>query len=146
MQSKSSQWFECKVRYTKPQPDGLDKKVTEAYTVEALSFSEAEAKITEELSSYLSGEFLISDIKIAPYREVFFAEADSADRWYRARLAFITIDEKTEREKRTPVTYLVNASGLASCVRNIEQFMSSTMIDYTIVSIQETALLDVFTI
>lgn len=124
----------------------MDKKVTEAYTVEALSFSEAEAKITEELSSYISGEFLIADIKIAPYREVFFAEADSADRWYRARLAFITIDEKTEREKRTPVTYLVNAGGLASCVRNIEQFMSSTMIDYAIVSIQETALMDVFTV
>ena len=93
--------------------DGLQKKVTETYTTDALSFTEAEQRIMEEMSSYISGEFDIKDIKIAPYKEIFFSDADSADRWYKAKLQFITIDEKTEKEKRSSVNYLVNAGTLS---------------------------------
>lgn len=144
MRSRTAQWFECKIQYEKTMDDGLQKKVTEGYVVDALSFTEAEQRIMEELSSYISGEFTIKDIKIAPYKEIFFADMDSADRWYKAKLQFITIDEKTAKEKRSSINYLVNAGTLNGAVKNIEEVMGGTMIDYVIASIAETSLMDVY--
>jgi hypothetical protein len=144
MRSRTAQWFECKIQYEKTMDDGLQKKVTELYVVDALSFTEAEQRIMEELSSYISGEFTIKDIKIAPYKEIFFADMDSADRWYKAKLQFITIDEKTAKEKRSSINYLVNAGTLNGAVKNIEEVMGGTMVDYVIASVAETQLLDVF--
>ena len=118
--------------------------MTESYTVDALSFTEAEKRIMEEMSSYISGEFTIKDIKIAPYKEIFFSDEEMADRWYKAKLQFITIDEKTEKEKRTAVNYLVQAGTLKGAVGNIDTVMGGTMIDYVIASVAETTLMDVF--
>ena len=118
--------------------------MTESYTVDALSFTEAEKRIMEEMSSYISGEFTIKDIKIAPYKEIFFSDEEMADRWYKAKLQFITIDEKTEKEKRTAVNYLVQAGTLKGAVGNIDAVMGGTMIDYVIASVAETTLMDVF--
>lgn len=144
MRSRTALWFECKIQYEKTVEDGLQKKVTETYTVDALSFTEAEQRITEELSSYIRGQFDIKDIKIAPYKEIFFADEDSADRWYKVKLQFITIDEKTEKEKRSNVNYLVNAGTLNGAVKNIDEAMGGTMIDYVIAAVSETSLMDVF--
>ncbi len=144
MRSRTAIWFECKIQYEKVMEDGLQKKVTETYTIDALSFTEAEQRIMEEMSSYISGEFTIKDIKIAPYKEIFFSDEDMADRWYKTKLQFITIDEKTEKEKRTAVNYLVNAGTLHGAVKNIDEVMGGTMIDYVIASVAETALMDVF--
>ena len=144
MRSRTAQWFECKIRYEKVQEDGLMKKVTESYTVDALSFSEAETRIMEEMASYISGEFTVEDIKKAPYKEIFFSDDDMADKWYKAKLAFITIDEHTEREKRQNVNYLVQAGSLNSAMRNIDEVMGGTMIDYVQCALQETPLMDVF--
>ena len=124
--------------------DGLQKKVNEAYVVDALSFTEAERRIMEEMSSYISGEFEVSDIKRAAYKEIFFSDEELADCWYKAKLQFITIDEKTEKEKRSNVSYLVQAGTLNSAVKNLDEVMGGTMIDYVIVAIAETALMDVF--
>jgi hypothetical protein len=124
--------------------DGLQKKVTETYTIDALSFTEAEQRIMEELSAYISGEFDIKDIKIAPYKEIFFADQDLADKWYKTKLEFITIDEKTAKEKKSAVNYLVNAGTLNGAVKNIDEVMGGTMIDYVIASVSETKLMDVF--
>ena len=98
----------------------------------------------EEMSAFISGEFTIKDIKIAPYKEIFFADTDSADRWYKAKLQFITIDEKTAKEKRTSVNYLVNAGTLNGAVKNIDEVMGGTMVDYVIASVSETQLMDVY--
>ena len=137
-------WFECKIGYEKTMEDGLQKKVNESYVVDALSFTEAEKRIMEEMSSYISGEFTVKDIKIAPYKEIFFSDEEMADRWYKAKLDFITIDEKTEKEKRSGVTYLVQAGTLNSAVKNIDNVMGGTMNDYVIASVAETKLMDVF--
>ena len=110
MRSRTATWFECKIRYEKTMEDGMQKKVTEAYVVDAPSFSEAEERIIEEMSSYISGEFNVTDIKKAPYGEIFFSDQEMADRWYKAKLQFITLDEKTEKEKRSNVSYLVEGS------------------------------------
>ena len=144
MKSRTAIWFECKIGYEKTLEDGLQKKVKENYVVDALSFTEAEKRIMEEMSSYISGEFTIKDIKIAPYKEIFFSDEEMADRWYKAKLQFITIDEKTEKEKRSNVNYLVQAGTLKGAVGNIESVMGTTMIDYVIASIAETTLMDVF--
>ena len=144
MRSRTAIWFECKIRYEKVMEDGLQKKVTEQYVVDALSFSEAEERIIEEMSSYISGEFDVTDIKKAAYKEIFFSEDEMADRWFKAKLQFITIDEKTEKEKRSSVTYLVQAGSLKGAVANVESVMGTTMIDYVIASVAETQLMDVF--
>ena len=144
MRSKTAIWFECKIRYEKTMEDGLLKKVNEVYVIDALSFSEAEERITKEISSYISGEFEIVDVKIAPYREVFFADDNLADQWFKAKLSFITIDERGDKEKRTSVMYLVNAGNINHAIKNIGEVMSGTMIDYVTTSISATKIFDVF--
>ena len=144
MRSRTAIWFECKIQYEKMMEDGLQKKVVETYTIDALSFTEAEQRIMEEMSSYISGEFTIKDIKIAPYGEIFFSDEEMADKWYKTKLQFITIDEKTAKEKKSSVNYLVNAGTLNGAVKNIDEVMGGTMIDYIIYSVSETSLMDVF--
>ena len=143
MRSRTANWFECKVQYEKVMEDGLQKKVKELYTVDALSFSEAETRIIEEMAAYISGEYEVVDIKKAKYKEIFFSDDPMADRFYKAKLQFITIDEKTEKEKRQNVLYLVQAGSLNGALNNIDEVMGGTMIDYASVEIKETALMDV---
>lgn len=137
-------WFECKIRYEKVMEDGTPKKVNEVYVIDALSFSEAEERIMEEMSSYISGEIELVDVKIAPYKEIFFADNNLADRWFKAKVVYITIDERTQREKRMPVMVLVNAGNINSAIKNTDEVMGGTMIDYAITAIQETKIFDVF--
>uniref|UniRef100_A0AB33J4H9 DUF4494 domain-containing protein n=1 Tax=Prevotella sp. GTC17259 TaxID=3236795 RepID=A0AB33J4H9_9BACT len=144
MRSRTASWFETKIRYEKTMEDGMQKKVTEQYVVDALSFTEAENAIINEMSSYISGEFKITDIKPASYGEIFFSDADLDDRWYKAKLQFITIDEKTEKEKRSTVTYLVQAANVPVAVKHIDEIMGGTMIDYVIAGINETQIMDVY--
>ena len=144
MRSRTAQWFETKVRYDKTREDGMPKKVIESYVVDALSFGEAEERITKEMSVYISGEFNVKAIAPATYGEVFFSENANDDRWYKTKLQFITIDEKSEKEKKTNVYYLVQAANLNGAVKNIDEVMGGTMIDYVIASINETSIMDVF--
>lgn len=143
MRSKTSLWFETKVKYDKTMEDGQPKKVSESYVVEAMSFGEAEEKITEEMSAYISGEFDVKAITPTTYGEIFFSENTNDDRWYKTKLQFITIDEKTEKEKRSNAYYLVQAASLNGAVKNIEEVMGTTMIDYVIAAINETKIMDV---
>lgn len=144
MRTRTGTWIETKVKYQKTMEDGTEKMVTEPYVVDALSFTEAESKIIDEMSVYVSGEFQVKAVKKAQYSEIFFSEVDDDDKWYKAKLQFITIDEKTEREKRSNVTYLVQAKSLARALRYIDEVMGKTMIDYDTVGINETKIFDVF--
>lgn len=144
MRTRNSEWYEVKYQHEQTQEDGTQKKITELYTVDALSFTEAESKITEEMKLYVSGETFIKAITRAPYKEIFFDERESADKYYKAKLDFITIDEKTEKEKKSTVTYLVQAASLDEAKKNINEVMGTTMIDYDIQSIAETKIMDVF--
>ena len=144
MRSRTAIWFEAKIRYEKMMEDGCLKKVTETYVIDALSFGEAEKRILEEMTSYVSGEVEVCALKIAPYKEIFFADSNMDDKWYVAKLAFITIDEKTDKEKKTRVCYLVNAGNINAAVKNIEEQMAGTMIDYDTFNVSETQILDVF--
>lgn len=144
MRSRTANWFECVVRYERQMEDGMNKKVSELYVVDALSFGEAEERITGEMSAYVSGEFEVKNITPAAYGEIFFSENDNDDRWYKAKLSFITIDEKAEKEKRSTVTYLVQAATFNGAVKNIEEVMSGSLVDYVIANISETKIMDVY--
>lgn len=144
MRSRTANWMECILRYEKTMEDGLQKKVTEKYVVDALSFTEAEKRITEEMSSYISGEFDIANINPCAFKEIFFSDDAEADKWYKAKLAFITIDEKTDKEKKSKVQYLVQAGSFDGAKKNIDEVMGGTMIDYVIEKVEETAYMDVF--
>lgn len=144
MKQRTATWFICKVNIEKTMEDGLVKKVTEQYVVDALSFSEAEARITELLSTYAAGTMTVEDISRAPFREIFFTENDEDDKWYKAKLAFITLDERTEKEKRTNVTYLVQGKSLDGAIKHVNEVMSSTLIEYASLAMQETQIMDVY--
>ena len=135
-------WFECKVRYDKTMENGAQKKVNEPYLVDALSFTEAEARMIEEITPFISGDFSISAVKRTKIAEIFWD--DSADRWYLVKVAFITIDEKTAAEKKTTSLILVAASDFRGALDAFMLGMKDTMADFEIVSITETPLMDVF--
>ena len=134
-------WFECKIQYEKTMENGMNKKVTEPYLVDALSFTEAEARIIEEMTPYISGEFTVSDIKRARYSELFFAEDTESDRWFKCKLTFITLDEKSGSEKKTSTNVLVQASDLRDAVKKLDEGMKGSMADYIIASVAETAIM-----
>lgn len=143
LRSRTSTWFECKVRYEKTQEDGSDKLVNELYVVDALSFTEAEASIIDNMAVYVSGELKIANINHANYNEIFFSGNDDDDLWFKARLAFITIDDKN-KEKRTYVNYLIQAKSIERAKRYVDEVMGETIIDYELKSLSETKIFDVF--
>lgn len=134
--------FECKIKYDKLQENGIQKTVTEPYLLDALSFTEAEKRIVEEVQPFISGEFTISDIKRKRFAEVFLN--DRGDRYYKARLQYLTLDEKSGTEKKTNVNMLVQASSLREALEIVEKEMDKTMIDYVIHTISETPIMDLF--
>ncbi len=137
-------WFECKIRYEKTMENGLTKKVTEPYLVDALSFTEAEKRIIEEMTPFMSGEFTVSDIKRANYSELFSSHEEKADRWFKCKLFFITLDEKSGAEKKTSTQILVQAADLRDAVKKLDEGMKGTLADYVIASVAETAIMDVY--
>ncbi len=140
----TNDWFECKVRYDKTMETGLQKKVTEPYLVEALSFTEAERRFIEEMTPMLTGEFTVTDIKRARLAEIFESRNAAADRWYRAKLAFITLDEKTGAEKRTRQNVLIQSTNLPTAIQELEEHMKGTLGDWVVEAVVETAIMDVF--
>lgn len=144
IKSETGDFYEVGVRYDKTQENGTNKKVTEKYAVDAISFGEAEASIVKEMGTYISGEYKLTSNSLANYHEVLTTEADNADKYYKVRAAFITFDDKTQHEKRSNTSFLVQASSLRNAVDNFDTFMGSSMIDFSIVSVQETKLMDIF--
>lgn len=139
-----SKYFIAKIRYEKTNENGNSKKVTETYLVDALSFTEAEARIIEEITPFITGDFEVSNITPANIAEIAFTEDVSADKWYKCKLEYITVSEKTEAVKRIPSYVLVQASSSRDAVKRFDAHMKGTMADYELVTINETRLMDVF--
>ena len=144
MRSKTATWFVGGISYEKTMEDGLQKKVTEQYVIDALSFTEAEERITEEMSAYISGEFSVKTCAFTPFREIFFSDKDADEKWYKTKIDFISYDEKSGKEKRSHNYYLVQASSISGALKNIQAVMNGTIVDYVIMSIQETPIVGVF--
>ena len=137
-------WFECKVKYERLQEDGSVKKVPETYLVEAFNFTEAEKRVTEELKPFVKGEFDIDNIHKVKYMEIFDSDVESDDRWYRLKLQFVTLDEKSGKEKKTVSAVLVKANSIARSLENFEKGTKDSVTDFTITQDVETPIMDVF--
>ena len=137
-------YFLSTVRYEKTMENGLNKTVSEQYLFDALSFTEAEARTIEELKPYISGEFSIPQIVKPRISELMLSEDVSADRYYKVKVSFITLDEKTGAEKKTAQFILVQASDFKNAYDRFIEGMKGSMADYEIVSIVETPILDYY--
>lgn len=135
-------WFECKVRFDKMQENGAVKKVNEPYLVDALSFTEAESRIIEEMKPYISGDFTVSAVKKTRIAEIFFD--DRGDKYYMVKYNMITLDEKSGAEKKSAVYALAQAADFEMALSVFLENMKGTLGDYEIASIAETPLMDVF--
>ena len=137
-----SQWFETKVKYDKTMLDtGAIKSVTEPYLVDALSFTEAEARITKEMEPFVSGELTVTAVRKVRFEDVLYHEG--GDRWYKVKINMITIDEKTGAEKRSASFSLVQASEFKLALDYFLEAMKSVLFDFEIVNITEMAYIDV---
>jgi hypothetical protein len=135
-------WFECKIKYEKTVEEGKIASTSETYLVDALSFTEAEARIIKEMTPFISGEFEVANIRRMRIGEMFPGE--NADKWYRCKVNYITLDEEKGVEKRTAVTMLAQANDLKEACDVLTEGMKGTLSDYEIVSVTETAIMDVY--
>ena len=138
-------WFECKVSYER-QADSMGmKKVSESYLVDALSFTEAEERITKEISPFVSvGELEVVNIRRARIAELFLNEEAEDDRYFRAKVNFITVDEKSGSEKKTSATMIVKSDSLPNAVTELKAQLDGQMATYEIAAITDTQILDVY--
>ena len=143
MKNTINKYFEVKVKMQKTQEDGTQKKVSEQYVVEAATFGEAERRITECLKPYIEGEFNVTDIKIAGYCQIVNGD-ENADKFFKAKVTFVALDETAGKEKKTSELYLVQSETLESAESDVKNYLNDG--NTTISSIAETAILDVFTL
>lgn len=136
--------YECGVRYERTMENGMTKKVTELYLVDALSFAEAEGRITKEMEPYISGDFDVVTIKRTNYSEIVENPDISADKYFKAKLMFITMDEKSGKEKKQAVYFIVRASDIDNAHRVVVEHMRTSVMDYEIATLDETKIMDLF--
>ena len=143
MKQISGIWFECKVRYEQTQEDGTEKMVIETYVYKAADFGEAHDKAVKNMSTFISGEFGITAMKIAQYGEVVMQDDRTEEKFYRVKVIFITLDEKTNKEKKTACHYLVNADSVEKARKYADTILSDSMVDFVIEAVQEAKIIDV---
>lgn len=140
-------WFECKVSYER-QTDNLGTaKVSENYLVDALSFTEAEKRIIEEVTPFATiggGDLEVVNIRRARIAELFLSEDPSYDRYYRAKVYFITVDEKSGKEKRSAAQMIIKSDSLANAVKELTAQMDGQLAAYELAAITETQIMDVY--
>lgn len=138
-----SNWFECKVKYQKVDENGKQKGVSELYMVDAVSFTDAESRITKELEDYAGlGEFIVASIKTTNYAEIIPNE--SGDRWFKCKAVFISFDEKSGKERRTSSSILVQATDVKDAYEVLSKALSTSISDFTIPMVQESSIMDIF--
>ena len=139
-------YFECKVKFDNDAEGGKIVKTSETYLVEAMNFTDAETRITEEVAPFCSGEFEVTDIKKAKYEELFMSDREMDDKWYKVKVNFITLDEKSQTEKKSAHLMLVQSCGVKAALAKYEEGMKNSMMDWDIALIQETPILDVYSL
>ena len=141
--TKSGSYFESKVRLERISEDGMLVKFNELYVVNSMSFTETEAKLNEMVSLYSQGEFDVLTEVRAKYKEIFFSDSEQDDLFYKVKVDFVTLDERTEKQKHSKVDYLVQASSIESAKKNVDEVLGGTMMDYKILAVSETAIQEV---
>ena len=136
------QWFECKVRYDKEDEQGTQKMVTEPYLVDAVSFTEVETRIHKEMEQYISGEFWVTKINKTNLADVIPFEV--GEFWYKCKVVYIDVDEKSGKEKKTNSHILIEADTVKEAYDRLEENLSTLLVPYDILAITQTAIMEVF--
>ena len=137
-------YFEVTVKYKKTAENGKVVKISEKYLADALSFTEAEARINEEMKPFISGEFVVSAIKRARINEIFENVKFESDKYFKAKVNFITMNEEKGVEKKTASYMLIRATDIKEAREALVYGMKGTMADYEVEAITETKIVDVF--
>lgn len=144
MKTLSGNYFIVGVRYQKMLEDGAEVKTTEQYVVEALSWTESESTTTNNMAAYNHGDMDIVTMKKANFSELFLSERDDEDKYYECSINIISVDEKSSKEKRSKVRYLVQGKSFENAKKNLDEAMSGTMLDYEVAGLKETSIIDIF--
>lgn len=140
----TANWFEAKVKYIRVGEDGRERRVNEAYLLDAMSYTEAESRITKEMESVIKGDYYISSLKKSNITEIVPSGDETDDRWYKAKIAIIDADEVSGKEKRSFQYYLVAAADTSKALENLEKSLATFVVPYEVVNIGDTAFMDVF--
>lgn len=140
----TANWFEAKVKYVKVNEDGREKKVTESYLLDAMSYTEAESRIMKEMESVIKGDYYITGLKKSNITELVESVDENDDRWYKAKIAIIDADEVSGKEKSSNQYYLVAAANIKRALENLEKSLATFVVPYEIGSIADTQFMDVF--
>jgi len=130
------------VKYRKTHETGEQKVTTDTYLLDAVSYTEAESRITEEMKAYTNEDLRIMNIKVANFSEVHPFE--NSDRWFKSKVSLVALDEESGKERKTNIFLLVQANDVKEAFENTTKAMETTMGDYSIPSITESPILDVF--
>lgn len=137
-----NQWFTVKVKYTKQLENGTFKRVTESYLLAAMTFTDAEARVYEELGSIIRGEFIVVSITRADFHDIF--HYDDADVWFKCKISYESQDADSERQKKITQVFLVAANSVKEADQKLKESLASLMVDFLITSIVVTGIVDIF--
>lgn len=140
----TANWFEAKVKYVKVGEDGRERKVSEMYLLDAMSYTEAESKMVSEMETIVKGDYYIPSLKKSNITEVVMSEDERDDRWYKAKIAIIDADEVSGKEKSSYQYYLVAAADTNRALENIERALATFVVPYEVAGINDTKFMDVF--
>ena len=140
----TANWFEVQIKHTKIIEDGRTKKSTDSYLLDAMSYTEAEARIMLEMESVINGDYSINPLKKSNITEVVYSEDENDDRWYKAKVAIIDADEISGKSKTSFTYYLVAASNINRALENLEKALATFIVPYEIASIADTPIVDVY--
>lgn len=135
-------WFTVKVKYTKQLENGSFKRVTEPYLLAAMTFTDAEARIYEELGAIIRGEFNVVGITRTEIHDIFFYE--DADIWYKIKLSYESLDADSEKTKKVSQNFLVTAHSVKEAFERISESLSTLMVDFEIPMITVSPIVEVF--
>jgi hypothetical protein len=135
-------WFECKVKYVKVDDDGRERKVNETYLVDAVSFTDAETRIIQQMQTMVRGEFTVDNIKKSNIVEIFPHE--NGEWWYKAKIGIVTIDENAGKEKKINNYFLVAADDIKQALQRLEEGLSYILVPYQTTSLAISTIIDVF--
>ena len=137
-------WFEVKVTYERAGEKGLNTKVNEVDLVQGFTFTEIEKRITQELQPQVTGEFNITKMERTKYNELVDSLSETADKWFKCKISMVTIDEVSAKEKKSSVVILVKGEDVTTAVKNLNKHMEDSIMDYNLVSVNESAIVDIF--
>lgn len=135
-------WFEVKVKYVKIDDDGREKKVSEAYLVDAVTFTDAETRIIQQMETMVRGEFIVDNIKKSNIVEIFPNE--TGEWWYKAKIGIVTIDEEKGKEKKINNYFLIAADDIKEALQRLEEGLSYILVPYQTTSLAICNIVDVF--